>query len=189
MSACQRCQASSVESGITYCPRPRFFSCPSFAICEHISLTTPSFISVPLALSLSVITCGPSGFSALFTTSRSALRCSLIAYSSASPRMVQVALAFHFRASSTGFSKSRPSPKRLASASPRRLFRTRAPLTVARCVIHFGPESQLRGFRFLALRVGVGRRNRRLHWWVGTPPRKFRRQFQEYKHTSLSLLR
>ena len=36
MSACQRCQASSVELGMTYCPRPRFFSCPSFAICEHI---------------------------------------------------------------------------------------------------------------------------------------------------------
>ena len=30
MSVCQRCQAASVESGITYCPRPRLLSCPSF---------------------------------------------------------------------------------------------------------------------------------------------------------------
>src|SRR5215208_2833474 len=43
MSACQRCQASSVESAITYCPYPRFFSRPSFY------LHTPSKNPRPLS--------------------------------------------------------------------------------------------------------------------------------------------
>src|SRR5215203_2982201 len=33
--------------------------------------------------------------------------------------------------------------------------------------------------------VGVGRRDRRLHCWVHTPPRKIRSRFCKYKHTSL----
>jgi len=36
--------------------------------------------------------------------------------------------------------------------------------------------------------VEVGRRNWRSHCWVRTPPRKIRRQFQGYKHTSLNFL-
>src|SRR5215211_5682205 len=41
-------------------------------------------------------------------------------------RRIQGFIDRRFRASSTGFSKSRPSPKRFASASPRRLFSTSA---------------------------------------------------------------
>jgi hypothetical protein len=69
-----------------------------------------------------------------------------------------------------------------------RLPQAKSPSTAARRVIQFGPEFQLRGSGSLALRVGVGRRNGRLHCWVGTPLRKIRAQFQEYKHTSLTSL-
>jgi hypothetical protein len=53
-------------------------------------------------------------------------------------------------------------------------------------VILFGPESWRWGSGSLALRVGVGRRNGRLHCWVCTPSRKIRVQLQECKHTSLN---
>jgi hypothetical protein len=58
-----------------------------------------------------------------------------------------------------------------------RLPYAKAPSTVARCVILFGPESQWRSSGFLVL--GVGRRNGRLHYWVCTPLRKIRAGFME----------
>jgi hypothetical protein len=62
----------------------------------------------------------------------------------------------------------------------------KAPPTLARRVILFGPESWPWGSGYCALRVGgVGRRNGRLHCWVRTPPRKIRCRFHEYKHTWL----
>jgi hypothetical protein len=68
------------------------------------------------------------------------------------------------------------------------LPQAKAPSTVARLVIHVGPESYCQGSGSFALRGGVGCRNGRLHCWVCTPPRKNRRQSQKYKHTSLILL-
>jgi len=43
MSACQGCQASSVESRITYCPRPRLLCCPSFYL--HTTSKNPPPVS------------------------------------------------------------------------------------------------------------------------------------------------
>ena len=67
-----------------------------------------------------------------------------------------------------------------------RLPQARTPPTVARRVIHFGPESRCQGSGSVVLRGGVGRRNGQLHCWMGTPPRKIRARFQGYKHTSLT---
>ena len=69
-----------------------------------------------------------------------------------------------------------------------RLPHTKAPFTLARLVIPFGPEPCQWGSGSFALRVGVGRRNGRLHCWVGTPTRKIRAWFRSYKHTSLVFL-
>jgi hypothetical protein len=68
------------------------------------------------------------------------------------------------------------------------LPQAKAPSTVARLVIHVGPESYCQGSGSFALRGGVGRRNGRLHCWVCTPPRKIRAQLHGCKHTSLIFL-
>src|SRR5215204_127122 len=63
----------------------------------------------------------------------------------------------------------------------------KAPPTVTRRVIHFGPEPCQWGSGFSYCRVGVGRRILEREWLRRTPPRKIHAQFQRHKHTSLSL--
>jgi hypothetical protein len=69
-----------------------------------------------------------------------------------------------------------------------RLPQAKAPSTVARLVILFGPESYSRAPVLLCCGVGVGRENWRSSCWECTPPRKIRIRFQGYKHTSLTFL-
>jgi hypothetical protein len=66
------------------------------------------------------------------------------------------------------------------------LPQAKGPLTVALLVILFGPEPWQWDSGSFVLRGGVGRRNGRSHCWVRTPLRKIRRQFQGYKHLSLT---
>ena len=59
-----------------------------------------------------------------------------------------------------------------------RLPQTEAPPTIARRVIHYGPESHCRGSGSLCCGVRVGRRNGRSRCRVRTPPRKTRAGFE-----------
>ena len=66
------------------------------------------------------------------------------------------------------------------------LPQAKPPSALARRVIDFGPEPWQWGSGSFASRVGVGRRNGRLHRWVRAHLRKIRSQFQGGKHTSLA---
>jgi len=68
------------------------------------------------------------------------------------------------------------------------LPQTKAPATVERHVILFGPEPG-NGAPVFVLGGGGGSRKLAVAMLgVHTPPRKIRRQFHEYKHTSLVVL-
>ena len=69
-----------------------------------------------------------------------------------------------------------------------RLAKAKAPSTVARCVIHFGPESHCQGSGSLVLRGGGVVENGRCVPGCAHPHLKIRYRFREYKHTSLIFL-
>jgi hypothetical protein len=69
-----------------------------------------------------------------------------------------------------------------------RLPQAKSPLTVARCVIHIGPEPCQWGSGSFVLRGGGGSRKLAAALLGVHTPRKIRARFQECKHTSLNLI-